>query len=52
MCKHMNVYHKQVHGRPGKFSFSAWNITNSFLVLLCHLFLPNADKENSLEKQQ
>lgn len=29
---------------------SAWNMTNSFLVVSCHLFLPNGDKENILEK--
>lgn len=30
---------------------SAWNMTNSFLVVPCHLFIPNGDKENILEKQ-
>ena len=46
-----DVCHVQVRGHPGNFSSAPPNITNGFFVLLCHLFLPNADKKNILEKQ-
>lgn len=44
-CHQINVVTQE------QFSCSAWNMTNSFLVLLCHLFLPKGDKENILEKE-
>ena len=46
-----DVRHVQVRGHPGNFSSTPPNVTNGFFVLLCHLFLPNADKKNILEKQ-